>query len=85
MDKDGHAAIDSLNDGTYKNAQMLKKKYAFSTGASRKYLTEPPTEYRVPIATAPSGDLGVSEAEKEKRAEKAAHSKRQNRSGMWTD
>jgi len=85
VDRDGHAAIVSLRDGTHEQTKMLKKKYAFSSGAKRKYLTEPPVEYRVPISTAPVGDLGISEAEKEKRAEKAAKSKRQNDIGMWTD
>ncbi len=85
MDKDGHAAISSLRDGTHKKAKMLKDEYAYSTGVNRKYLTEPPVEYRTPIATAPAGDLGISEAEKERRAEKAAKVKRQNDTGMWTD
>ncbi len=85
MDKDGHAAINSLRDGTYKNAKMLKDKYAYSSGVNRKYLTEPPVEYRTPVSTAPIGDLGISEAEKERRAEKAAKVKRQEDTGMWTD
>lgn len=85
MDKDGHAAIQSLRDGTHKQVKMLKEKYAYSTGPKRKYLTEPPVDYRVPISSAPVGDLGISEAEKERRAEKAAKIKRQNDTGMWTD
>lgn len=85
IDKDGHAAIDSLNDGSYKNARMLKKSQnTYSTGPRRKYLTEPPVAYRTPYSTAAAGDLGISEAEKERRAEKAAKVKRQNDSGMWT-
>jgi len=85
MDRDGHAAIVALRDGTHKKAKMLKEKYAYSKGPKRKYLTEPPVDYRTPIDTAPIGDLGISEAEKEKRAEKAAKIERQNESGMWTD
>lgn len=85
VDKDGHAAITSLRDGTHKKAKMLKEKYAYSKGPRRKFLTEPPVEYRVPISTAPVGDIGISEAEKEKRAEKAAKIKKQNETGMWTD
>ena len=85
LDRDGHAAIQSLKDGTHKQAKMLKEKYAYSKGPRRKYLTEPPVEYRVPLSTAPVGDLGISEAEKEKRAEKAAKIKRQNETGMWTN
>jgi hypothetical protein len=85
VDRDGHAAITSLGDGTHKKTKMLKEKYAYSNGPKRKFLTEPPVEYRVPISTAPVGDLGISEAEKEKRAEKAAKIKRGNDIGMWTD
>ena len=85
MDKDGHAAIYALRDGTYKKTKMLKEKYSYSTGVKRKYLTEPPVDYRVPIATAPVGDLGISEAEKERRAEKLAKAKKQSDTGMWTD
>ncbi len=85
VDRDGHSAITSLRDGTHKKAKMLRKKYAYSNGPRRKYLTEPPVEYRTPISTAPIGDLGVSEAEKEKRAAKAAKLKKQNETGMWTD
>ena len=85
VDRDGHGAITAFRDGTHEKVKSLKEKYAYSDGPSRKYLTEPPVEYRVPISTAPVGDLGVSEAEKEKRAEKAAKLKRQNDTGMWTD
>ncbi len=85
LDRDGHAAIKSLKDGTYKNVKQLKAQYAYSKGPSRKFLTEPPVEYRTPATTAVAGDLGISEAEKEKRAEKAAKVKRQNDTGMWTD
>ena len=84
IDRDGHAAIDALNDGSYKNAKALKKKYAYSTGPTRKYLTEPPTEYRRPIGTNGVGDLGIPEAEKQRLAEKAAKQKQQEDTGMWT-
>ena len=47
---------------------------ASSGGAKRIYLTDPPTEYRVPAQTAEYGDLGVSEATKA-RAAKAAQGK----------
>ena len=85
MDRDGHAAILSLRDGTHKKAKMLKQKYSYSSGPSRKYLTEPPVEYRIPISSAPIGELGISEAEKEQRAQKAAKLKRQNDTGLWID
>lgn len=37
-------------------------------GTPRRYLTEPPTEYRTPVATAPIGDQGYTEAELKKLA-----------------
>ncbi len=85
VDRDGHGAIDALQDGSYKNAAMLKKLNSTSSGPSRKYLTEPPIEYQIPASTAAAGDLGISEAEKERRAEKAAKRKLANDTGMWTD
>ena len=39
--------------------------------ASRKYLSEPPVEYRNPSAAAPTGDLGVDEWKKERMARRA--------------
>ena len=84
IDREGASTLDAVNDGSHKKAQALKKKYAYSSGPTRKYLTEPPVAYRTPIGVNGVGDLGVSEAEKERRAEKAAKIKKQNDSGMWT-
>ncbi len=50
-----------------KKARKLKEEIAFSTGVKRKYLTEPPVEYRAPAATAEAGDLGISDEELEAR------------------
>jgi hypothetical protein len=47
---------------------------------SRKYLSEPPLEYRVPAATAPVGDVGEDEAKKARRLKKAAR-----KGGGWRD
>lgn len=41
----------------------------------RKFLSEPPIEYREPAATAMAGDLGVDESKKEKQRKKAAKKK----------
>ena len=38
----------------------------------RVYLTDPPTEYRQPAETAQYGDLGETEATKERRRKKAS-------------
>lgn len=62
---------DTRNDanGTSegKKAKKLKQEIAHATGVNRKYLTEPPVEYRSPAATAETGDLGISDDELEAR------------------
>lgn len=40
--------------------------------STRRYLSEPPLDYRQPSATAPTGDLGEDERVKEARANRAA-------------
>ena len=86
-DKDGNSFIDAVRDdangvsaGT--SVRKQRQELAYSTGIKRKYLTEPPVEYRTPAATAVAGDLGYSreelaalEAERKKReeAEKRGH------------
>lgn len=49
----------------------------------RRYLSEPPLEYRAPAETAPVGDVGVDEAKKE-RERKAAARKKGGKSN-WRD
>ncbi len=39
---------------------------------SRRYLSEPPLDYRQPNATAPAGDLGEEEWKKERRVKRAS-------------
>lgn len=88
VDRDGHEAITNIGINTRKNAARLERQNSLASGTtirSRKYLTEPPVEYRTPASSAPSGDLGVSEAEKDRRAEKAAKIKMQDDTGMWVD
>ena len=85
MDRDGHPTVSTLQKKEAIRAKYLKEKYAFSKGPARKYLTEPPVEYRKPIDTALSGDQGISEEELRKREAKAAKIKRQNDLGMWTN
>lgn len=66
---------DVRNDaaGKSESAEFQKRKdqLAYSTGVKRKFLTEPPTEYRTPSATAEAGDLGISEEELAARKEAA--------------
>jgi hypothetical protein len=49
----------------------------------RKYLSEPPLEYRVPAATAPTDQLGEDEWNKEKR--RKAEAKKKGGGGGWFD
>lgn len=51
---------------------------------SRKYLSEPPTEYRVPAATAPQNDIGEDEFKKARRLKKEAAAKSGKKNG-WFD
>jgi len=86
-DKDGHDAIDNIGLNARRNAARLKQQKALTSGTttlSRRYLTEPPIEYRIPASTAASGDLGISEVEKDRRIEKAAKAKFEDDTGMWT-
>lgn len=46
-----------------------------SGGARRVYLTDPPAEYRQPAETAAYGDLGPTEAQKERAAKRASDDK----------
>jgi len=52
------------------------------TATQRKYLSEPPLTYRQPADTAPTDDIGISEAEKE-RKRKAALSSSQGKKRWW--
>ena len=49
---------------------------------SRKYLSEPPLEYRTPAQTAAANDVGEDELKKERRIKKAAQ---QQGTGGWRD
>lgn len=48
----------------------------------RRFLSEPPVEYRAPIESAPTGDVGVDEWRKERDAKRAA---RKKGSTSWRD
>lgn len=64
---------DANGVGEGKVARERREQLAYSTGVKRKFLTEPPVEYRVPSANAEAGDLGIDEAEltaRQKQAEK---------------
>lgn len=52
------------------------------TGGKRRFLSEPPTEYRQPSDTAPVGDLGEDEVKKERRL-KAQAKKGKSWADLW--
>jgi hypothetical protein len=52
------------------NRRLAENKQGSAT--SRRYLSEPPTEYRRPVETAPVGDVGEEEWRKEQRRKAAA-------------
>lgn len=74
----GGQLIDAVRDdanggGVSALVQERRNQIAYSTGVKRKYLTEPPVEYRTPSANAEAGDLGISQEEltaRQKREEK---------------
>jgi hypothetical protein len=65
------------NEEVRKAVLERREQLGVSTGPNRKYLTEPPIEYRIPAETAPAGAQAYSEeeiAERERIAEEQAKS-----------
>lgn len=62
-----------------------REQLTYSTGAQRKFLTEPPTEYRTPAATAEAGQAGLTPEEIAEMQKEAKREEQQNQRGMWTD
>ncbi|WP_367715787.1 hypothetical protein AB2N04_17080 [Nitratireductor sp. GISD-1A_MAKvit] len=54
--------------------EYFKRRAAMKQGSatSRRYLSEPPVDYRQPAQSAPTGELGEDEAKKARAARKAA-------------
>lgn len=61
-----------------------REQLSYSTGVQRKYLTEPPSEYRQPVATADAGDLGITKEEITAEEKAAAVDKRNTDHGTIT-
>jgi len=79
--QDREAAPQSAQESRAARAEYNKRVAEASVSpTSRKYLSEPPLEYRVPAATAPTGDVGEDEAKKARRIKKAA-----SKGGGWRD
>lgn len=66
--------------------EEVRKRLAESrqgSATTRKFLSEPPLEYRQAAATAPQDDIGEDEYKKERAAKKAARKKGASRWGEW--
>lgn len=75
---------DSNGVGEGKLARERRDQLAFSTGVKRKFLTEPPVEYRIPSANAEAGDLGISKEVLSERKKQADKEKRDSDNGILT-
>ncbi len=69
---DGSSLVEG--SGSNQRAEFNRRLAANNQGSaeSRRYLSEPPIDYRQPAATAPAGDIGEDEWRKEKRAKAGA-------------
>jgi len=65
-------------DDTRRFRKQKARLASVSGAAPRKYLTEPPRQYRTPADTAPVGEVGIDEEVKAKKA-------RGKRSFSWRD
>ncbi|WP_420959541.1 hypothetical protein [Brucella sp. IR073] len=72
-------AADRASRGTTtmtpeQSKEIIRQRQLAKTGSptTRKYLSEPPLDYRQPAPTAPAGDLGEDEARKERERKAAA-------------
>ncbi len=83
-----HRAVDSgrnVDNFGKQQSETFKKALAEKNQGSpttRKYLSEPPLDYRMPAETAAVGDVGEDELKKERRIKKAA---KQAGTGGWRD
>ena len=86
-DRDGNAFIDIVRDGDAESEEVKRKRaeLAYSTGPQRKYLTEPPVEYRTPASTAVAGDLGYDDEELKALEEAAKKEAKARETGLWVD
>ncbi len=68
-----------------KGAEIKKRLAETQQGspASRRYLSEPPLDYRQPSATAPVGEIGEDEVKKERRMKAAA--RKAGGGSKWSD
>lgn len=78
--------IEPIGTSSSQKSADFKKKLAEQRQGSptnRRYLSEPPIQYRQPSDTAPVGDIGEDEAKKERRMKAAA--KKAGGGSKWAD
>lgn len=75
---------DARGEGEGNLARERREQLAYSTGVKRKFLTEPPVEYRTPSVNAEAGDLGISDAELTEQQKKAKKEQRNKDWGVLT-
>ncbi len=79
------SGVQPTGTSTALQAQQFKQKMAETrqgSPTSRKYLSEPPTDYRQASAAAPVGELGEDELKKERRLRAEARKKKDK---TWAD
>lgn len=62
--------VDTFNGNSKQTREEFNRRLAENkqgSATTRRYLSEPPTEYRKPVETAPVGDVGEEEWRKEQR------------------
>lgn len=67
---------DANGVGEGRLARERREQISYSSGPKRKFLTEPPVEYRTPAATADAGQFGVESEELRRRQEEARKDRR---------
>jgi hypothetical protein len=63
--------LPNLSETDDPDKPLQKNAHPVASAGQRVYLTDPPSEYRQPAETAPYGDLGETEAAKERARKKA--------------
>lgn len=76
-DREGNPVYGFDQGGAREKVLAARASADYSRGPSRKYLTEPPVEYRVPAETAPSGQEAFSEEELKAREEEEKRLKKE--------
>ena len=66
---------EANGQGTSELVRQRREQLAYSTGVKRKFLTEPPVEYRTPSANAEAGELGITKEQITEAQKKAAREK----------